>query len=681
MTGNLPSYRIRLVHLTAVWAFGVSQPVFALIGGNPDLLLSRDATRASVALFAVLLAVVPPAFITAYAWLAGKFSPWIGDVLYLFAFGACLVPVAARLVKRFDSGLLLAVALLGAIVVAGVIVYARSQVARLFVGYSIVLPAISLIWFVHGLPQLTDTAEAAAVRVTSPAPVIFVVLDEFPASSLMKRDGDIDSVRYPNFARLAREGTWYRNATTVHEWTSDAVPSMLSGQIGGPSTVPILHNHPENLFTLLGGAYSLRVHETATRLCPRTYCPRSEQSAFGSGYRLFTDSINLLVPRIFPESMSEHVIQLNSDISMPNGPSSRSSNDLQMLLGEISRSEAENVLFFTHQLLPHAPWRFFPSGAEYDFRHLDGWFPTEYWADDPWLVLQGYQRHLLQVGYVDSMVGRVLRRLDREGLYDQSMIIVVGDHGASFRAGEGRRPLTENNLADITNIPLFVKYPKQRRGEVESRLVRSVDILPTIADVLGIRLPWEVDGVSLLGPISDQREIVVGLRDETRVHASLAEMIRDRESTLRHKYAEFGEGHDSLFRIGTHKALLGRNVAGVDERSATLEVRIENEDALLAVRRASGFLPARISGYVSSGRIDKDAELAVAVNGRVQGLTTPFWDEHEGVQRFRSLVPETAFREGVNTVEVFFVRGRGKHASLVSLGSSRAPQEVAVDQG
>ena len=99
---------------------------------------------------------------------------------------------------------------------------------------------------------------------------------------------------------------------------------------------------------------------------------------------------------------------------------------------------------------------------------------------------------------------------------------------------------------------------------------------------------------------------------------------------------------------------------------------VENEETLL-VRRASDFLPARISFHVSSGRLDEGAELAVAVNGRVQGLTTWFRDDKDGVQRFRSLVPEDSFHEGLNTVDVYLVRGRGEHASLTLVGSSRAP--------
>jgi hypothetical protein len=177
-----------------------------------------------------------------------------------------------------------------------------------------------------------------------------------------------------------------------------------------------------------------------------------------------------------------------------------------------------------------------------------------------------------------------------------------------------------------------------------------------------------VDGVSLLGPIPN-RDVVVTSHGEV-VHASLAEMRRNRAETLRHKADEFGEGNDSLLRIGRNKALLGRDVSDVVERSPGVDVEVENEAALRNVRPASGFLPARISCHVSAGRLEEGVELAIAVNGRVRGLTTWFWDDLDDVQRFRSLVPEGSIHPGANQVDVFLVRGNGADASLVRIGSS-----------
>ena len=74
----------------------------------------------------------------------------------------------------------------------------------------------------------------------------------------MTRGGDIDAVRYPSFARLAKEGTWYPRATTAHEHTTGAVPAILTGRLPRSGSMPTLEDHPENLFTMLGETYQFR---------------------------------------------------------------------------------------------------------------------------------------------------------------------------------------------------------------------------------------------------------------------------------------------------------------------------------------------------------------------------------------------------------------------------------------
>jgi len=88
----------------------------------------------------------------------------------------------------------------------------------------------------------------------------------------------------------------------------------------------------------------------------------------------------------------------------------------------------------------------------------------------------------------------------------------------------------------------------------------------------------------------------------------------------------------------------------------------------LDVRPGSGFVPARISGRVTAGRLDPGAELAIAVNGRVQAVTRTL--EGRAAGQFRALVPESAFRPGANEVEVFLVSGKAERASLVRVGST-----------
>ena len=59
--------------------------------------------------------------------------------------------------------------------------------------------------------------------------MVVILFDEFAGFALNGPDGRIDAARYPNFARLATDATWYRNATTVADYTERAVPALLTG--------------------------------------------------------------------------------------------------------------------------------------------------------------------------------------------------------------------------------------------------------------------------------------------------------------------------------------------------------------------------------------------------------------------------------------------------------------------
>jgi hypothetical protein len=650
-----------------VWAFGVTQPVFSLVTGNPELLVLRNVTTREVVVLAVLLTILPAAAAVAYVWLADRFSMWVGSTLFLFVLGAFLVPLACQVVKRLAFASQISIALVLGLSLAGVSVYARFRAIRLLTAYAIILPILGLASFVHGLPPLEREAEAAPAPLSTAKrrDVVVLVLDELPASSLMTRDGVIDPIRFPSFARLGARATWYRNATTVHDDTAHAVPAILTGRRSSPAALPVVADHPENLFTLVAGTHRLRVHETATRLCPRNRCPAdgSQLSRFDG---LLTDVVRPYLQRILPVSVSGSVRGEDLEGAIARS-SSYSVQEFAEMLDELE-SNPRGTLSFAHLLLPHAPWRFLPSGRTYAYRGIDGWLPGERWGPDPWLIRQAFQRHVLQLQYTDALLGKLLDRLEQARLFDSALLVVVADHGVSFRRLGSRRSPDARNLADIANVPLFVKYPGQGHGVVDDRTARVIDVVPTIADVLGTRLPWRVDGVSLAAPgrrTSTEVAVTRGGSDFV-VRGSVAKVTRGRAVTIRRNSGLLGEGRDSIYRIGTHVELLGSLVRTSGPRSKVVSVRIDDAEQFATVDTSSSFLPTRVTGVVTKGRVARATELAIAVNGRVRALTRCFYQD--GVQRFRALVPEPAFRDGRNHVEVLAVRMVGSVSQLESLG-------------
>ena len=105
-------------------------------------------------------------------------------------------------------------------------------------------------------------------------------------------------------------------------------------------------------------------------------------------------------------------------------------------------------------------------GKQYGQQGLPGLAHT-HWLDDELAIAQGYQRYLYQVELVDTLIGRLVSRLQAEGLYDRSLIVFTADHGVSFRPNQPNRLLTEENAPDILRVPLFIKnaLPTSRSHE------------------------------------------------------------------------------------------------------------------------------------------------------------------------------------------------------------------------
>jgi hypothetical protein len=284
------------------------------------------------------------------------------------------------------------------------------------------------------------------------------------------------------------------------------------------------------------------------------------------------------------------------------------------------------------------------------------------------LVENALQHHLLQVGYVDAIVGALLRRLKAVGLYDRALVVVTADHGISFEPGGSPRTVTTDNLADIAGVPLFVKYPNQRRAIVDDRDAETLDVVPTIADVIGVRIPWHVDGRSLRGaPVA--RRVRVGHPGRASVSASPDLVASGVLATARRNAALFGEGHDSLYRLGPYTELLGRLMrAPVGASAERDDIQLENPSQFAEVRKRSLFVPSLIEGNVGNDAAGLGEALAIAVNGRIAATTETFAEG--GGRHFMSLVPEGAFREGANSVDVYAIREHARAVSLVRLGGT-----------
>ncbi len=210
-------------------------------------------------------------------------------------------------------------------------------------------------------------------------------------------------------------------------------------------------------------------------------------------------------------------------------------------------------LHYMHTLLPHVPWRLRPDGSSYADIGLPGYFSR--WDDDEDKARFGQQRHLLQLGFTDHLLGEYLDRLEAIGDLDRAMLIVTADHGISFLAGERSRGVNESNVAGIAGVPLLFKEPHQTTGTVQSQPVQLIDIVPTIAAQLEIEAPWDFTGHDMFSPQPSPDRAVWGTGGSVRVPETFA-TITDQLAADMH--GVFGDGvSGSLYGLGGAHDLIG----------------------------------------------------------------------------------------------------------------------------
>ncbi|WP_428303955.1 sulfatase [Lacipirellula sp.] len=104
--------------------------------------------------------------------------------------------------------------------------------------------------------------------------------------------------------------------------------------------------------------------------------------------------------------------------------------------------------------------------------------------------------------YTDAQIGKVLDALKANGLDKNTIIVLWGDHG--WHLGDHGMWCKHTNYQQAARIPYIIDLPSGvRAGEVSEELVETVDIYPTLCELAGIELPYELDGSSLAPVLND----------------------------------------------------------------------------------------------------------------------------------------------------------------------------------
>ncbi|HEV7804274.1 MAG TPA: sulfatase-like hydrolase/transferase [Solirubrobacteraceae bacterium] len=672
------------LHLVVLWSFAIVQPLFSDLARNGEFFVVRGNTGADVLLFAFGLVLVAPAAMLLVELAAALVGAGLVRAVHL-AFVALLAAMIAigvlkRLLPDTSAVLLPACALVAG---ATATAYARSSSLRSVLTVLVVAPVVFLVSFLVLSPvsQLIGSGADAAVAASlaSRTPVVLVIFDELPTISLMDSPRSIDARRLPSFGRLAATSTWYRNATTVSDGTSVAVPAILTGRRPA-QRLPTAREYPNSVFTLVGPNRDIHALEPVTHVCPTRLCgsrPREDADVrLGSlvsdltvvaGHLVLPGDIAATLPPIDRDyedfAGAEEAVTTADDADTTVGGRRIAGTDYfsdllrgaERFVADVRPAGVRPPLYVAHFEVPHVPWRILPSGRQYPVHGttLPG-LHDQTWSKDSFVVAQGAQRHMLQVGYADRLLGRMIARLRSARLWDDALVIVTADHGVGLRPGGSRRAVTRADFAGIAGVPLFVKRPRQRRPSIADSAARTVDILPTIADVIGAKAPRDVDGRPLTKPLPAVTPSVRNGRRGRFVSMALRDFVRVRNAELARQRRLLPHSRD-LFRTSLDAGPIGPSVRTLPVAGAgSARAAIDGGEDFGRVSFESGVLPVYVTGRFLGGA-SLGMRLAFALNGRIVAGGRTYWVGD--TLRFSALLPAWRLRSGANDVTVYAMRG------------------------
>lgn len=715
LSGN-SSLAINLLHLFVLSSFAFSQVLYDHISREPGLVTKYVHNMRELLVLVVVISFVLPLILSLFEVLMGVFGKSAREtthiLLILLLSFVLILPVLNRFTTTWRASNVFVLALL----LGAALTWAYGTFPRIRSVLTVAAPAViffpaAFLWNSPATRMLAILSSGATAA-GKPIPVVMVVFDEFCGESIKQADQQIDASRYPNFAKLAATSNWYRNATSVNAETAQAVPAILTGRRVKPRILPLLSEHPYNLLDLMirSRTHEAVIFEPYTHLAPepRERMEETNSILLPTYYLLRPMGLVFLhqlcpleergelpeIPRDwFGLSRLEDVNRLQRTRVIRWPWTSNREEQFDHFLNcirehrpvDAATAEAEPgarpQFLFMHAVLPHIPLQYLPSGRHYQddvelttMTTKAGAGLTETaWRNDELAVARAHERYLLQIGYVDHFIGLLEARLRQMGLYDECLLIVAADHGTSFRPKEMRREPHGDNVAELMSIPLFIKFPGQKTGKISDRNVESIDVLPTLAQVLDLPLPIPAEGQSVLDESVPERPEKVMTHGARYIVPAAFPGKQTAFEVMQRRFGS-GNGWEGVYALGLHLELVGRPVSELSVSAAPANLERFNKEVhrTESSTEPRGRVPSLFAGWaVPNNPSEFPVTLAIAVNGVVRGVTRTYDFREEGTPesfddrtRWEFMVPESAFQPGQNQIDYYRVRGTGSQLTL-----------------
>jgi iduronate 2-sulfatase len=204
--------------------------------------------------------------------------------------------------------------------------------------------------------------------------------------------------------------------------------------------------------------------------------------------------------------------------------------------------------------IPLAPNPNVPEGSPlysmnsmYELRSYDGFrkigHPTSEYRmseDTARILKHGYYA---SVSYIDALLGDLFAHMKTLGIYENTIIIIWGDHGWKLGDHNSWGKMTNYNI-DL-QVPVIIRYPNQdNRGEQTFAITEMVDLFPSLLELAGIEVPDYIQGTSFV-PLLNNSELpwknaaFSQFHRRPRVSADGGRYMGYSINTLKHHYIEW----------------------------------------------------------------------------------------------------------------------------------------------
>ena len=650
----------------------IAQPILDLYGKNITVFSAGKMSRLEVALFIVVVLLVPALIAFGLDLFSRRFGPRVNEstrLLTIGAFSLILGFAAARWLHIERNRYSFPFAALFAIVIPWA--FDKSKAVREWSRWLALLALVvgaNAAWQMRPVLAASDSPDADATMARKDVSVLQIVLDEFPLYALLGPDGSINAERFPGFAGLAAESTWYRNSVAASNFTHQAVPAILASTRPKSQGGPFLFLYPRNIFTVFGGVTTVAGTEPVTSLCPVSLCDEKGESGFSFDSSRFgsfmKDAGAVYGQRVFPRYLRRYVPDIEGTWGGFGAVADRFKE--QFSVGALGQPDAvlravdalvadpNPRVQVVHALVPHAPWRLTPDSR---VAPLSKEISTQN-PDDADGVRDTYQTFLYQLAQTDATIGAVVQKLKDAGRWDSTMLVLTADHGISFLPGMPQRHTDFSDMGqadDVFRIPTFIKYPGQGAGTVSDCAVTNLDLLPTIIDVTKTTTSWTFDGQSVAGGCPVETRTVHSVTGETATFSDGFERARLRAE----HYADIVSNVGPITRVaavGASAPLVGAPIgdAPLDNRSVRWTVTQKRLFNKVSTERGA-LVPSLITGSVTASQpFAPGTEGIVVVDGVAAGVLGEIGVAPGSFPiRYTAILDYSLFTAGAHDVELY----------------------------